>query len=139
MSTEIQGQSFNGVVGDCSDVQKDFLALLVKGVEKPIALAMIGRGDRCWREWREHKEYLAIEEHIVGNKEKYYYDVEAHFRGKLATVEMGLLNLAGKIVYWDTLEPGEKGYVLRACSMIRALRPVEKQGRGYEERLKDGA
>lgn len=134
---EIATQSFKDLTEECLDRQSDYLALLVRGIEGHQALQIIGRSIPAWKLWRKDERFREIEEHIKANRERYIEEADGHFRGKIAAIEMGLINLAGKVVNWEALEPAEKGMVLRACSMVRILEGgVKKEAsRGYEEKL----
>ena len=132
LTTEL---SFSELTDDLNEKQGDYLALRVKGINRDDALKIIGRHTGAYTYWAGMPEFLAIEKHLIENREHYIIAADNHFSDKIARIEMGLMNLASRVADWGRIEEKDKGHVLRACSLLKKMQKAPKK-ESYEERLK---
>lgn len=134
-------KTFEELIDGYGVVQQDYFCLLVRKVSSRDAARLIKRDVKTIENWRiNNPNFLALEEYLISNRDKYEAQAMQAFTGRLAVLDEGLYRYASKIMDLETVPLKERACVIRCYQLLRQLFPHKKTGEmgSYEESLLKG-
>mgnify|MGYP001560938701 FL=1 len=128
----ITERSLDKILQNYNTAQRDYFCLLILGLEVKEAMRLANRQPETVKVWRiGDPQFTEDENFLVENRGKYINKAQEYFSNQLRAIDYGLMKLGGKINDWDTIEEGEKKWVMEAVKMLKKIHP--EQSRGYDD------